>query len=949
MKGFLAEVAADLYGRYGEALSQREVLFPSRRARLFFTEALSRVAERPMWQPRWTTVDELMEEISGLRTADRLRLLTELWRVYSAFHDEPFDRFYFWGEMLLADFDTIDKYLIDARQLFRNLSEIRELEADLSYLTPRQLQIVRFWSSLGPEADLSQEKRRFLALWRSLGPIYDAYRARLTELGIAYGGMVQRAAAERIRAGGFSFAAPRRFVVAGFNALSECEKELFRLLSSAAETDFYWDYDDYYLRDREQEAGLFVRTNLAEFPPVAGAVSHDHMARSKRLVSVAAVSNAVQCKYAAEILRSLAREQGAPLDKETAVVLTDENLLLPLLHALPDELGEVNVTMGFPLRQSLAYTFVERLVELQAHRRRKGGGWTFYHADVAGLLAHPYVAGCDPELTRSLQEQIVDERRISVEAAWLARNELLAALFSAAEQWRDLSDYLLRVIEAVARRPYEGDDAGERVEFLAVLSDQIVKLRNSLDGCDVDLSTEVYASLLRRHLQTLRIPFEGEPLEGVQVMGILETRNLDFRHVVLLSMTDDNFPGNGAAQPSFIPYNLRAGYGMPMPEQREGVYAYYFYRLIQRARSVWMLYCAHADEKSTGEPSRYIYQLDYESGKPLRKIEAGVDVNLAPAAPCTVAKDEATMRRLERFTTLGEEPAALSPTAFSRYVACPMQFYFHSVARIRPDDRTAGEVDNPLFGTILHRAAQELYERVRGEQHPGTALRALAASGAVERVVADAVGAECLGDAAAGEEEYSGSLLIVKDIVVRYLRGGVVRHDAAHDAFAVRGLEEDVALDFPFVSAGRDLTLRFAGRADRIDSLDDGALRVVDYKTGTPHLDFRGIGSLFEGRGAERLPNVLQTLLYAMMLRRTGERDVEPALYYVREMHRDDYSPRLRDAEHPEAARYAAWSGEFEERVRQTLAELFDPAVPFRQCDDAETCRYCDFNAICRR
>ena len=949
MKGFLAEVAADLYGRYGEALSQREVLFPSRRARLFFTEALSRVAERPMWQPRWTTVDELMEEISGLRTADRLRLLTELWRVYSAFHDEPFDRFYFWGEMLLADFDTIDKYLIDARQLFRNLSEIRELEADLSYLTPRQLQIVRFWSSLGPEADLSQEKRRFLALWRSLGPIYDAYRARLTELGIAYGGMVQRAAAERIRAGGFSFAAPRRFVVAGFNALSECEKELFRLLSSAAETDFYWDYDDYYLRDREQEAGLFVRTNLAEFPPVAGAVSHDHMARSKRLVSVAAVSNAVQCKYAAEILRSLAREQGAPLDKETAVVLTDENLLLPLLHALPDELGEVNVTMGFPLRQSLAYTFVERLVELQAHRRRKGGGWTFYHADVAGLLAHPYVAGCDPELTRSLQEQIVDERRISVEAAWLARNELLAALFSAAEQWRDLSDYLLRVIEAVARRPYEGDDAGERVEFLAVLSDQIVKLRNSLDGCDVDLSTEVYASLLRRHLQTLRIPFEGEPLEGVQVMGILETRNLDFRHVVLLSMTDDNFPGNGAAQPSFIPYNLRAGYGMPMPEQREGVYAYYFYRLIQRARSVWMLYCAHADEKSTGEPSRYIYQLDYESGKPLHKIEAGVDVNLAPAAPCTVAKDEATMRRLERFTTLGEEPAALSPTAFSRYVACPMQFYFHSVARIRPDDRTAGEVDNPLFGTILHRAAQELYERVRGEQHPGTALRALAASGAVERVVADAVGAECLGDAAAGEEEYSGSLLIVKDIVVRYLRGGVVRHDAAHDAFAVRGLEEDVALDFPFVSAGRDLTLRFAGRADRIDSLDDGALRVVDYKTGTPHLDFRGIGSLFEGRGAERLPNVLQTLLYAMMLRRTGERDVEPALYYVREMHRDDYSPRLRDAEHPEAARYAAWSGEFEERVRQTLAELFDPAVPFRQCDDAETCRYCDFNAICRR
>ena len=537
---------------------------------------------------------------------------------------------------------------------------------------------------------------------------------------------------------------------------------------------------------------------------------------------------------------------------------------------------------------------------------------------------------------------------MTVDAERLARNGLLRRIFAPAEGWRGLSDYLTESVSAAAAAA-SAEEGLAREEFLTPVLEHAARLRNSLDGCDVEIAPEVYASLLRRTLRTLRIPFEGEPLEGLQVMGILETRNLDFEHVIVLSMTDDNFPGNGAAQPSFIPYNLRAGYGMPMPEQREGVYAYYFYRLIQRARSVWMLYCAHADEKSTGEPSRYIYQLDYESGKPLHKIEAGVDVNLAPAAPCTVAKDEATMRRLERFTTLGEEPAALSPTAFSRYVACPMQFYFHSVARIRPDDRTAGEVDNPLFGTILHRAAQELYERVRGEQHPGTALRALAASGAVERVVADAVGAECLGDAAAGEEEYSGSLLIVKDIVVRYLRGGVVRHDAAHDAFAVRGLEEDVALDFPFVSAGRDLTLRFAGRADRIDSLDDGALRVVDYKTGTPHLDFRGIGSLFEGRGAERLPNVLQTLLYAMMLRRTGERDVEPALYYVREMHRDDYSPRLRDAEHPEAARYAAWSGEFEERVRQTLAELFDPAVPFRQCDDAETCRYCDFNAICRR
>lgn len=419
MKSFLYEVAADLYARYGSSLSERSVLFPSRRARLFFVDALSQIADRPMWQPAWTTIDELMSEISGLRAGDRVRLITELYKIYSEYHDEPFDKFYFWGDLLLTDFDTIDKYAVDADQLFRNITEIKELEADISYLTPAQLQIVRFWSSLGPEADLSAEKRRFLAIWKTLGPVYRRFRARLAELGIAYGGMIQRAAADRIREGAFSFPEPRRYVVAGFNALSECEKRLFRFLATAAETDFYWDYDTYYKDSAEQEAGMFVRENVVQFPP-RGEVSHDHMSSPKALTSVAAVSNAVQCKYAAKILQALSG--GRPLDKRTAVVLTDENLLLPLLYALPKEIGKVNVTMGFPLRASLAYTFVERLVELQAHRRRKGGGWTFYHADAAGLLAHPYVSDCDPATTRRMQEEIVRERRISVDAAWLGRN-----------------------------------------------------------------------------------------------------------------------------------------------------------------------------------------------------------------------------------------------------------------------------------------------------------------------------------------------------------------------------------------------------------------------------------------------------------------------------------------------------------------------------------------------
>ncbi len=947
MQGFLEEVAADLYARYGDGLSERMLIFPSRRARLFFVDALTRIAQRPMWQPQWVSIDDLTTEISGLRMGDRLRLITELYKVYSAFHNEPFDKFYFWGDMLLTDFDTIDKYRIDARQLFRNITDIKEIEADISYLTPEQrLIIIRFWSTLGDEGDLSEEKQRFLAIWRTLGAIYEQYRARLSTLGIAYNGMVQRAAADRIDLGDFTFAEPRHYVVAGFNALSTCEKRLFRFLSATTQTDFYWDYDSYYKRRPEQEAGMFIRQNLVEFPPCTD-LPHDHMAQPKELTSVAAVSNVVQCKYAAEILRKLA--QSAPLDKRTAIVLTDENLLLPLLYALPKDVGRVNVTMGFPLRQSLAYTFIERLVELQAHRRQKGDTSTFYHADVTGMLAHPYVAESDAELTRILHDEIIRDRRIAVEIAFLAKNELLTTVFTPATEWRSLSDWLSAVVAAVARLPYKGDDARQRVEFLAVIAEEIVKLRNSLDACELEITTEVYASLLRRHLQTLRIPFEGEPLEGIQIMGILETRNLDFDNVIILSMNDDNFPGNHMAQASFVPYNLRAAFELPTPEHHEGIYAYYFYRLIQRAGKVWMLYCSHADDKSTGEPSRYIYQLDYESGIPVHKIEVGVDVNLAETAPIEVAKDESIMQRLARYTD-PESKATLSPTAFFRYVACPLRFYFHSIARLEPDDEISEEIDAPMFGTILHAAIQQLYDRIRGEAHAGDTLRMLIRTGEVETAVETAINKNYLQNTAASTDEYSGNLVLVRDIVTRYLRGGVMAYDAIHDNFAVTGLEEPVNYPFPFETCGEVRTLKFAGIADRIDSLDDGTLRVVDYKTGTAHLEFDGLEMLFTGKGKQRLSNIVQTLLYAMMLHHTRKRDVIPALYYVRNMNRAEYSPLLIDRElRLTGATYRRYAERFEELVRSTLAQLYDPTVPFAQCTDSDTCTYCDFNVICKR
>jgi hypothetical protein len=848
--------------------------------------------------------------------------------------------------MLLADFDTVDKYRIPADRLFANIVDIKELEADLSYLTPEQLQIVTaFWRNITEGASLTEEKRRFLAVWRTLAPIYHEYRERLSSLGIAYAGMVHRMAADMIDEGAAAFSKPRRYVVAGFNALSTCEQRLLKFMTTAADTEFFWDYDNYYTRNREQEAGMFLRDNISMFPQRAQ-ISHNNFRNIGSVSAISTVSNVVQCKYVAEILRSLAVD--GKLDKQTAIVLTDENLLEPLLYSLPEELGKVNVTMGYPLRQSLVYSLVERLLELQRHSRSgRDERPLFYHADVTGLLSHPYILDAEPELAKQLLASIRKNRRVMIEGDMLSRSELLGLIFRRVEGWESLSHYLQDVISAVAYAPC-GADSSHRTEFLAVMAEHLAKLHNSLSECDIDLSTSVYTSLLRRHLQGVRIPFEGEPLEGVQIMGILETRNLDFRNVILLSMNEDNFPGKHTAQSSFVPYNLRFAYGMPTPEHHEGVYAYYFYRLAQRCERLYMLYCSHSDERSTGEPSRYIRQLEYETDLDIRRVEVGVDVNLEQEPSLEVAKSEEVLESMKRFLQ-PDAPSKLSPTAFSLYLDCPMKFYFSVVARLRSEDDIEESVDDRILGNIFHYAAQLLYGEVVDSPTAAIQLQKLSTTENLERVVDEAIRHEYLHTEEVAPEDYGGDLRLIRSVVVRYLRN-VLSYDIAHADFSVVQLEKPVRYDFPFKVGNQNLTLRFEGISDRVDRMADGSMRIIDYKTGSKHLDYRNLISLFEGSAKERISNITKTMLYAMMMYYTSGRDVRPVLYYVRAMHDKEYSPLLTDKSRKESgAMYSLYREEFEALVANTLSEIYNPAIPFRQCEDTEICRYCDYKDVCGR
>ena len=947
MQSFLAEIAAYLYERYGDDISSLKLVFPSKRARLFFSDALSQLARRPLWQPSFVTVDELMEQVAGVGRSDHIKLLTELYKVYSRHHDESFDAFYFWGDMLLADFNQIDKYLIDADMLFANIDDLHRMADRFSYLTEEQIALIeRFWTHFRQQTAFSQEQQQFLRVWESLGMIYHEFRDRLAAQGLAYEGMVHRLAAERLRAAeAVDLDTDARYVVVGFNALSACEKRLFTWLQQTGRMEFFWDYDRYYVDNPDHEAGLFLRSNIRTYPAPEGVVGSDHFRDPKEMVVVSSPSDSLQCKYVHTFLQMLL-DRGLSPNKETAIVLTDESLLLPVLYSIPEGIQAVNVTMGYPLRQTTAYSFVERLIELQARKRKKGDQVRFYHSDVIGLLGHPYLLESYAEEVEEIMTAIREGQMVYVAMDRFQPSGLLRQIFTAVDGWRSLAVYLRDILSQVGAMTLETEDRVRRREFFSVMIDRLMQVETSLIDSGVEMTEAVFSSLLRKIFQQERIPYQGEPLAGIQIMGILETRNLDFENVLLLSVNDDTFPGNRAVTSSFIPHNLRLAYGLPTPLHHEGVYAYYFYRLLQRARVVHMVYCSRSDERRTGEPSRYIYQLRYESPHEVQLRSIPLNVNLAQPQPMTVPKTASVWRVLEAFRPGG--PKALSPTSLYKYVECPLKFYFHSVAGLKVEEEITEEIDLPKFGTFLHKAMELLYKPLRGVEHPETRIASLKGSSQVNQAVEQALQETYFYQESVEESDYTGHVLLARDIVRRYINRFILPYDATHPGYRIEELEKEVEAVFAFETAQGPCAVRFWGMSDRIDRLQEGLLRVVDYKTGKPSKPFTDIDALFSPLQTDRRPAAFQTLLYAMMIGRMTGEDIQPALYYVREMNRPDYSPLLMTKVEP-VWRYSAYREAFETRLTDLLRELFDPERPFQQCEDETTCRYCDFREICRR
>lgn len=971
MATFLEEVALRLYEKYGDEVSSLTILLPTKRARLFLAEALAKVAVRPIWEPEYASIDDLMCQCSGLDKVDRLRLVAELYKVYSRYHKENFEEFYSWGEILVSDFDMLDKYDVDASQLFSNIRDLKELEADMSYLTPEQVMMInRFWRTIvGTDDKIVKEdsvKSRFLEIWSTLGTIYEEFRANLRKMNVGYTGMIYREAVERLDRGEVELPQGNRYAFIGFNALSTCEKRLLRHIQNCGQSEFYWDYDNYYKNNKFQEAGMFVRENVEIFGEERG-ISHDNFNKIGSIDVLSTSSSVAQCQCVIDVLEDIAARNGGILDKDTAIVLTDENLLMPLLYALPDKFkrrsenvegdnaaeSAINVTMGYPLSKTFAYSFVERLLSLQKHSQYdKQGVATFYHADVVGLLSHPYIVATAPDVCESLRARIIKHRHFYVPASLVAATPLLQSLFCKTINWCEQSRYLSEIIDAIFATPCNDDDL-YRNEFLTMAKEAIERLHNILEQCQIEEPDKLYNSLLRRYLQGVKAPFTGEPLEGLQIMGILETRNLDFKNVILLSMNDSNFPGSHATDKSFIPYSLRYGFDIPTTEHHEGVYAYYFYRLIERAERVYMVYSTMTNNNSTGEPSRYIRQLEYETDFDITHTNVGVEVSLSQdESEIVVEKSPEIFDKVLRYT----RDKGLSPTAISTYVRCPLQFYFNYIEYIRQEDELEESVDALTFGNIFHKAADLLYAQLEGDAEPNKRLEEMRESGEVKRCV-DAAIAKVYFNLKEGEPlpQLRGELHIIRNIVYEYLNTNLLNYDIKHHDFSVMETEYDMDITLPIEVGTERFDVKIEGRADRVDSLNNGMLRVIDYKTGKEALTYKSIESLFNGMPImrNRHSNIINTLLYSMMLSKRFNRDVRPELYYVGSMVKEDYSPLFIEKSSSKQTNilnaYSECAEEFEREICGVLEHIFDRTIPFSRTEDTNVCVNCYYNNICNR
>ena len=959
MESFLKLVAADLYKHTEGNLAHTAVVFPNKRAGLFFNEYLAQESDSPIWSPAYVSISELFRSLSPWEVGDPVKLVCELYKIFrrETQSTETLDDFYFWGEMLISDFDDADKNKVDTDKLFSNLQDLRNIMDDYTFIDDEQEEAIRqFFQNFSIERRTAL-KERFISLWNVLGNIYKGFRESLASQNIAYEGMMYRHVIEHLDVDKLPY---EKYVFVGFNVLNKVEHTLFTQLKDVGKAVFYWDYDEFYMKENRQavthEAGEFIRRNLRDFPSPLSGELFKNLSKPKEVHYIASSTENAQARYLPQWIRN---NLTTP-EKETAVVLCNEALLQPVLHSLPAEVKHVNITMGFPLSQTPVYSFLIALLELHTHGFNfKSGRYTFQ--SVVTLLKHPYTRQLTGQ-AELLEKELTRNNRFYPLPGELGKDEFLTRLFTPLSGNLNLCIRLSETLQQVAgiyqanTSGTEDTDAFNQLyrESLFKAYTTINRFRTLIEEDELTVQSETFRRLLVKVLSATNIPFHGEPAIGMQVMGVLETRNLDFRHLVLLSVNEGQLPKSGGDS-SFIPYNLRKAFGMTIIEHKIAVYAYYFYRLLQRAERITLMYNTSSDGLNRGEWSRFMLQFLIEWPHPITRqfLEAGQSPQ--GTSPITVEKTPDVMRRMQSLFDVRANPKAkFSPSALNYYLDCPLKFYYRYVAGLSAPDEVSAEIDSATFGSIFHYAAEHIYKDLttHGKVINKEALETLLRNEVKLQDYVDTAFKKLFFNVPQNEKpEYNGVQLINSAVIARYLKQ-LLQNDLRYAPFTFIASEMEVDEPIDIQTPKGVIKSRIGGIIDRMDS-KDGTLRIVDYKTGgdadtPPHVE-----SLFIP-DKKRSNYVFQTFLYAaIMCRKQPTMKIAPALLYIHRAATETYSLVIQMGEprKPKEAveDFSKYEKEYRERLQGLLEEIFNPEKSFTQTEIIEKCTYCDFKALCKR
>lgn len=997
MTPFLKQVASAYYEKGG--IEDTCFIFPNRRSEVFFVKYLSElVAEKssggeraePLIVPETCTINDFVYKIYGIAPVERVVLLLELYEVYSGVckKAEPLDEFIFWGDVILADFNDVDKYMADASQLFMNIADLKSIQDSFSYLTDTQRKAIESFVNnfsdghghltVKLDSDDPKVKERFLMIWNILCPLYASYRKRLAEKGMAYDGMVYREVAERFISGSpedvlkKNFPYVRKFVFTGLNALNECERTVLKKMKDASLAEFCWDYSGEMIKDRYNKSSFFMETNIREFPQSVHLDSERLPLPVVRVVSVPSASG--QVKLLPGIFKEIADScTGGDLSRvgilsgksgmtgaDCAVVLPDEGLLMPVLNTVPPEIKDINVTMGYPVSSSSFYMFMMLVTDVQMNLRKKGDTWYCYHRPLHAIFSDPVFRVASGAEGRALADRIKSDAQLYVPLSSLDAGCVLQTVFrpvvtdksSASQDDTDrLASYLLEVIECVVPALRAGSADRVELEFAAEFHRTISFLKKSR----LPVRPQTWIRILRQILAPVAVPFKGEPLQGLQIMGPLETRALDFENLVILSANEGVFPRRNISS-SFIPPELRKGFGLPSNEYQDAVWAYYFYRMISRTSNVWLLYDSRTEGVKSGEESRFIKQLQYHFGLPLKRYAVSVALSDS-AGGKSIMKTENDVQILKNLN--------YSASSISEYLDCPAKFYYGRVKSLGKEEDVAESLDAGLFGTVYHELMQALYlgEKAMESDLPASDWAKSASSG--ERL--QEISADYLSSWLRREHdirrkvrsvvmrelhsiEIAGKNLVTVDVIVRYVMKTLssdleILKRSGSSRFQIHGLELHCNGSF----AG----FKIKGIVDRVDSLADGTVRIVDYKTGkvepkdlavTDSSADKMAEAVFSPLPSRKRPKIaLQLYLYDKLVSQDLGMDCMRLSNSV-------YSVRNLFSSLPESF---SVSGRFvkamDSKLEAFFSELTDAAVPFRLTDDTYFCENCDFKTICGR